>query len=203
MLHILLAQTTITELPSVEGTLVIIADENCTIPLSMVRSDFTPVFLPKKDMTPVMIALIIGQLIGVERGLEKEVVLYGEDSLTKPFAGLKVGDCTLSLAKVKKPSAKRTGKVAASQPEEAEEKPESKPKRRKKSSEEMLSEIGFKDKAMVESIKEAVKQSSDAKIGLPVQLRMQFVIAGISEDAEEVSRKVEPVYDRLKKSMEQ
>lgn len=201
MLNILIAETTITELPNVEGTLYIIADENCTAPLSMWSlKDVETIFLPKKEMTPVMLALTIGKLIGTE----KEVVLYGADSLTKSFAGVKVGDCTFSLAKGKKPSAKKTGKVAENQPEviAAVEKQEAKPKRRKKSAEEMLSEIGFTDKAMVESIKTAIQQSSDAKIGLPVQLRMQFVIAGISEDAEAVSRKIEPVYDRLKKSME-
>lgn len=201
MLNILIAETTITELPNVEGTLYIIADENCTAPLTtwFLRKGETK-FLPlnPKDMTPVMLALAIGRLIGNN----KEVVLYGTDALVKPFANIKFGDCTFSLGKAKKPSAKRTGKMAASQPEAAEEKPESKPKRRKKSAEEMLSEIGFTDKAMVESIKEAVRQSSDAKIGLPVQLKMQFVLFGISEDAETVSRKIEPVYDRLKKSME-
>ena len=201
MLHIMLAQTTITELPSVDAKLYIIADENCTAPLSMWSlKDVETIFLPKKEMTPIMLALTIGKLIGTE----KEVVLYGADSLTKHFAGVKVGNCTFSLAKAKKPSAKKTGKVAENQPEvkAAEEKQEAKPKRRKKSAEEMLSEIGFTDKAMVESIKVAIQHSSDAKIGLPVQLRMQFVLAGISEDAEEVSRKVEPVYERLKMSME-
>ena len=216
-MNVLIAKKQILSLPDTGNEpLIIIADDACTAPLSLFSKGIRTYFLPEKSMTDASVGILLGQIVIKEKATE--VVLYGEDGLIKPYAGLEIGGCVfVSHRTAKKPSAaaRRTKEKAPikSEPSSKIDIPRSgageKPLKRKKSSvpkdnkiPNLLSSVGIRPE-LHEVATQAIRDSSDAKLGLPVTLQMGLVLAGFAdEDVGNLCDMISPIYDKVKSMLE-